>query len=116
MEPWKIPSSSEVNVQLAYCSSVKQMEVAIERYTDLYLHCPVAHFGTLAWEEWNNITKAAEPYVQKNVREWKRGLIEADDPRTRSWYRPKKAGPKHTRSGSKGAGSARARHRRSSSQ
>ena len=84
---WRTPSSSDVATQLAYCCCVKQMEEAIEKHTDLYLKCPVTEFGTLAWDEWNNICAAAEPYVKEEIRKWKKNLIEADDVRTKTWHR-----------------------------
>ena len=92
------------------------MEEAVEKYTDLYLRCPVSHFGTLDWDSWNEITRTAEPYVKKAIQEWKASLLEAGDPRTKSWHRVRRG----IKGGPRGGGSdlqrRRPQHKRSNSQ
>lgn len=81
-----------MNSQLVYVSSVKQMDEAVAKYTDLFLRCPVSHFGTLEWDKWAEIEAAAEPYVQEKIKEWKKQLIAGGDDRTVTWRQPQRKG------------------------
>eukprot|EP00736_Rhodelphis_marinus_P008504 Rmarinus@m.8455 len=84
-KPVKIPSMTDISSQLAYVSSVKQLQEAKTKYCDLYLRPPVVNFGTLEFHRYQLIAGIGYDYASNAIKEWKEQLLTKQDTRCDSY-------------------------------
>jgi lysophospholipid hydrolase len=78
----RIPTLADIQSQLAYVSCVKQLEEVKQMENCIYLRPPVAQFGTMEFNKFEEIYEAGYRYGKEIIREWRlKGMLNAWQPK-----------------------------------
>jgi lysophospholipid hydrolase len=89
--PWlrkdTIPTMTALSGQLAYVSSVKQLEEAKALHIDLYMIPPVTKYSTLQFDLYPEIEAIGYTSAQSSVKAWRQSLLSTQQPNesVQSW-------------------------------